>query len=57
MWQFTISSQKIILVIKIMPLGMLEMHLMIFDVVTCVTIVVAYAVVGVIKVLTTLVIG
>jgi len=57
MWQFAISSQKIILVIKIMPLGMLEMHLMIFDVVTCVTIVVAYAVVGVIKVLTTLVIG
>jgi hypothetical protein len=35
------------LVIKIMPLGVLEMHLMIFDVITCVTMVVAYAIVGV----------
>jgi hypothetical protein len=40
-----------------MPLGMHEMHLMIFDVVTCATIVVAYAIIGVTRALTTLVMG
>ncbi len=38
-----------------MPLSVLEMHLMIFDVITCVTMVVAYAIVGVTKALITLV--
>jgi hypothetical protein len=39
-----------------MPLGVHEMHLMIFYVVTCATIVVTYAVVGVTRALTTLII-
>ncbi len=39
-----------------MPLGVLEMHLMIFNVITCVTMVAAYAIVGVTRAtLTTLV--
>jgi hypothetical protein len=36
-----------------MPLGVHEIHLMLFDVVTCATIVVTYAVVSVTRVLTT----
>jgi hypothetical protein len=40
-----------------MPLSMHEMHLMIFNVATCVTIVVAYAIVGATRALITLVIG